>query len=381
MAYNPFWQEDPRQQRGLFFSNAGLLNQGRGGGMPMGMTSDTTGPAPEQPQEDPMTTAMKMEAMYKGGKKGKKYIGDAWDWGKKQLGQNTVDMNQIASSTAPVPSNDGITLVEQARIRGGVPNTSLMNQQMADYENAWIHDRTLPNPNQFIQPTPGATRGFAPSQNIFSDPRTSQGLYKDPAGSLDAFGGTANIENTGFFPSTADPLKSGSISMGQPNDPFAGLDTSTSYPGLFDSSATAAIDPTFAGVSGSGGMFTPGTGTLNASTGVFTPSGGQLLGDAVGKGTMYSNVPKGAGGGMGSALGALGSAAGVGMNIYDMFDQGVTPGNMMGMLGSGMLGASALGSMGVMSGATAGLGLANAWNPIGWALLGGSIAGSLFDWW
>jgi hypothetical protein len=54
---------------------------------------------------------------------------------------------------------------------------------------------------------------------------------------------------------------------------------------------------------------------------------------------------------------------------------------MMGMLGSGMLGASALGSMGVMSGATAGLGLANAWNPIGWALLGGSIAGSLFDWW
>ena len=84
---------------------------------------------------------------------------------------------------------------------------------------------------------------------------------------------------------------------------------------------------------------------------------------------------------MGNALGALGSAAGVGMNIYDMFDQGVTPGNMMGLMGSGMLGASALGSMGVMSGATAGLGLANAWNPIGWALLGGSVAGSLFDWW
>ena len=90
MAYDPFWQEDPRQQRrGLFFSNAGLLNQGRGGGgMPMGMTSDTTGPAPEQPQEDPMMTAYKMKMMYEGGQKGKKYIGDAWDWGKKQLGQN-----------------------------------------------------------------------------------------------------------------------------------------------------------------------------------------------------------------------------------------------------------------------------------------------------
>ena len=37
MAYDPFWQEDPRQQqRGLFFSNAGLLNQGRGGGGGMG---------------------------------------------------------------------------------------------------------------------------------------------------------------------------------------------------------------------------------------------------------------------------------------------------------------------------------------------------------
>ena len=75
MAYSPFWQEDPRQQqRGLFFSNAGLLNQGRGGGGGMGggMTSTTTGEDPlGPPQEDPMTTAMKMHYMYKGGKEGK----------------------------------------------------------------------------------------------------------------------------------------------------------------------------------------------------------------------------------------------------------------------------------------------------------------------
>ena len=374
MAYSPFWQGDPRQQRGLFFSNAGLLNQGRGGGMPTGMISDTTGPAPEQPQEAPMPTAIKMEAMYKGGKKGKKYIGDAWDWGKKQLGQNTVDMNQIASATTPAPQQ----MMGKGAWSPSPTPTELANQQMAEYQSAVagsnpnFHTPTHPNLNPSIPSTPGATRGFAPSQNIFSDPRTSQGLYQDPAGSLDAFGGTANIENTGFFPSTADPLKSGAISMGQPNDPFAGLDTSTSYPGLFDSSATAAIDPTFAGVSGSGGMFTPGTGALNASTGVFTPAGGQLMGDAVGAGSKFagggfSNVPKGAGG---SAMGALGSAAGVGLNIYDMTQQGVTPGNVMGLGGSALLGANALG-----------IGLANAWNPLGWALLAGSVAGSLFDWW
>ena len=141
--------------------------------------------------------------------------------------------------------------------------------------------------------------------------------------------------------------------------------------------------PGSAGTLGSGGMFTPGTGALNASTGVFTPTGGKLLGDAVGQGTMYSNVPKGAGG-MGSALGALGSAAGVGLNIYDMTEQGITPGNMMGMLGSGMLGASALSGLGIGTGAMSGLlsaGALNAWNPVGWALLAGSVAGSLFDWW
>ena len=99
---------------------------------------------------------------------------------------------------------------------------------------------------------------------------------------------------------------------------------------------------------------------------------------------MFSNAaPKGAGG-MGSALGALGSAAGVGLNIYDMTEQGITPGNMMGRWGSGMLGASALGGLGIGTGAMSGLlsaGALNAWNPVGWALLAGSVAGSLFDWW
>ena len=67
-------------------------------------------------------------------------------------------------------------------------------------------------------------------------------------------------------------------------------------------------------------------------------------------------------------LGAAGSALGVGLNIHDMVDGGVNFGNVTGALGSGILGASALG-----------LGAANAWNPVGWGLLGASAVDQLFD--
>ena len=53
-----------------------------------------------------------------------------------------------------------------------------------------------------------------------------------------------------------------------------------------------------------------------------------------------------------------------------MTQQGVTGGNLLGLGGSALLGANALG-----------IGLANSWNPLGWAMLAGSAAGSLFDWW
>ena len=70
-----------------------------------------------------------------------------------------------------------------------------------------------------------------------------------------------------------------------------------------------------------------------------------------------------------SALSKIGSIAGIGLNAYDMANQGITANNMMGLLGSG-----------IMAGTTM-LGLANAWNPVGWALLGASALGSLTDWW
>ena len=62
-------------------------------------------------------------------------------------------------------------------------------------------------------------------------------------------------------------------------------------------------------------------------------------------------------------MGGAGAALGAGLNIYDMTQQGVTAGNALGLGGSALLGIS------------------NAWNPLGLAMLGTSAAGSLFDWW
>ena len=56
---------------------------------------------------------------------------------------------------------------------------------------------------------------------------------------------------------------------------------------------------------------------------------------------------------------------GAGLSIYDMIEGGVNPGNVMG------LGSAAA----FLAPAAMGLG------PLGWALAGGSLLGSLFDWW
>ena len=56
---------------------------------------------------------------------------------------------------------------------------------------------------------------------------------------------------------------------------------------------------------------------------------------------------------------------GAGLSIYDMIEGGVNPGNVMG-LGS---------ALSFLAPASMSLG------PLGWALAGGSLLGSLFDWW
>ena len=141
-----------------------------------------------------------------------------------------------------------------------------------------------------------------------------------------------------------------------------------------------------AGGWGGQGMITQGG---NIGQGGFLQSGiGQGMGDAVSASSVGGNLPYGGGAFSGSSnipsgvsganqlatkvptpaagsdlMGAAGSALGAGLNIYDMTQQGVTAGNALGLGGSALLG------------------LSNAWNPLGWAMLGTSAAGSLFDWW
>jgi hypothetical protein len=69
-------------------------------------------------------------------------------------------------------------------------------------------------------------------------------------------------------------------------------------------------------------------------------------------------------------LGLAGAGLGAGMSIYDMADQGITPGNAMGLIGSLGVGASAFPSLGL-----------SALGPIGMGIGGLGAVGSLFDWW
>ena len=78
---------------------------------------------------------------------------------------------------------------------------------------------------------------------------------------------------------------------------------------------------------------------------------------------LVSNSPKVAGGV--DALGAAGAGLGVGLNISDMVNNGLSFGNVTGAIGSGLLGYSAM-----TGGPT---------NPIGLAFLGASFADQIFD--
>lgn len=102
------------------------------------------------------------------------------------------------------------------------------------------------------------------------------------------------------------------------------------------------------------------------------PSGGLTADGLQATGAGLQNTSKAAidaGAAEASMLSKAGSIAGLGLNAYDMFENGVTANNAMGLAGSG-----------IMAGTTM-LGLSNAWNPLGWGLLGASAIGGLTDWW
>ena len=221
MAYSPFWQEDPRQQqRGLFFSNAGLLNQGRGGGGGMGggMTSTTTGEDPlGPPQEDPMTTAYKMKAMYEGGQKGKKYISDAWKKGQEWLDEGSFNVADVtAAKTGGGPLSQTTKFVTEP-----LPQAPSVGTQV---------------------PSTGAMKGFVPPSSS-SPPGIDMGLWNDPyiahpmnptaslPGSASPDAIPWDVASEGYNASgvadfgniSADPLTSGSGSLIQYPQPMNAL--------------------------------------------------------------------------------------------------------------------------------------------------------------
>lgn len=108
------------------------------------------------------------------------------------------------------------------------------------------------------------------------------------------------------------------------------------------------------------GQFTADAGGLLSDTSLAMPtdtlSMGGLGGEVAAEGSAASS-------GSGSMAGKVGAGAGVAFNAYDMSQNGINAGNAMGLVGSGILLT---------------VGAANAWNPIGWALLAGSAAYSLF---
>ena len=98
--------------------------------------------------------------------------------------------------------------------------------------------------------------------------------------------------------------------------------------------------------------------------------GGNTAGMVGGGGTQLANsTTKGAEAAANSsskALAGAGAVAGMGLSAYDMYENGINFGNAAGFAGAGILAGTTM------------MGLANAWNPVGWALLAGSAAYSIF---
>jgi len=107
------------------------------------------------------------------------------------------------------------------------------------------------------------------------------------------------------------------------------------------------------GAAGNVALNTGGTAGAAGASNV----GGKVATDAGSKAATNSG---------GKLMGQVGAGLGVGLSAYDISQNGLNFGNATGLAGSAALGAVALGA-------------ANAWNPVGWALLAASAADSIFD--
>ncbi len=175
--------------------------------------------------------------------------------------------------------------------------------------------------------------------NVGNDITTAGLAYKGAKGIKDWAGKSPGLQKTGGLLSDFGKNLMG----GSPSNAVSLLGSSgvmEALPGTYGAAGgignipTGAFDPTFIGPTQPYNALSTSAADASSAAG----AGSDLMGNA-------------------------GAALGAGLNIYDMTQQGVTAGNALGLGGSALLG------------------LSNAWNPLGWAMLGTSAAGSLFDWW
>lgn len=199
------------------------------------------------------------------------------------------------------------------------------------------------------------------------------------SGARDLFTGNSTMTNAEQLYANVDNAYGGfSPQYGNAADATNQFSTGLTGPannGLFSGTAST-------GAMQSGGQlgFGPaGTGATQASSGMSSlgnlGSGVDTIGQLGSDLTATSGAAEGLGAGLqtskaagdaanASKMGGMGTAAawaGAGLNAYDMYENGINAGNAMGLAGSAVL-----------------IGTANAWNPVGWALLAGSAAYSIF---
>jgi hypothetical protein len=217
------------------------------------------------------------------------------------------------------------------------------------------------SPQERLEDTYGMFRDFATGEDSYSNAEmfssrmanANRGMEGAPTqfdGFNTGFERPPPVPNNGLYANSATPGASvlpGGQNMG------------------FGVSGAGQMLPQASGVSGlnaapSVGSFTTGMPTDLSSVPLTMPTETLSMGGLGGEVAAEGSAAAADGGSM---AGKAGAGLGVALNAYDMSQNGINAGNAMGLVGSGIL---------------LSVGAANAWNPVGWALLAGSAAYSLF---
>jgi len=180
-----------------------------------------------------------------------------------------------------------------------------------------------------------------------------------------------SVSNLKAVRSPAGGTSTGQLTQSTPQSTNLGLGSSTGTSNLSHGPRTVSNTPLptdFSSVGGEirslgGNQVGAGSSYAGGSEAFTTGSQGAAEGAT---GLSQTGAETAAQSGGSKALGAIGAGVGVGLSAYDISQNGANFGNVAGLAGSAIL-----------AGTTA-FGLANAWNPVGWALLAGSAAYSIF---